>query len=468
MSYQVPQHIDKNKIFIVKRSEIEGRLDAQYYNENLDFSGFIKLSSVAIVKGGKRIPKGYGYSEDTTPYYYLRVADMDSDTQVNVNNLMNISEDVFKILEKYEITEGELAISIAGTIGKTIILKNIPYGKRVILTENCAKILVKQNVKLLSEYLKICLELPIVKKQLDLNYIQTTIPKLGLDKIQGIRLPSIPCIQRQQEIVEYVNEVNRKKQKKDKEAQHLLDSIDDYLLKELGITIPKVKNDINNRMFIIYKKDLIGRYTPSIYRNVVSLRSELYDNVQLSHVAYINPNTKFPQINKEMKISFVPMESINETYAEIENYKNCTINDSKGFTRFQEGDLLWAKITPCMENGKSSIAKNLTNGYGCGSTEFHVIRAKNNSIMVEFIRSILHMKLVRETAKLYFGGSAGQQRVASDFLENFNVPLPPIDKQQEIIDCISNMRNKAKALREQGKAILESAKREVERMIIGE
>lgn len=326
----------------------------------------------------------------------------------------------------------------------------------------------KQNVKLLSEYLKICLELPIVKKQLDLNYIQTTIPKLGLDKIQGIRLPSIPCIQRQQEIVEYVNEVNRKKQKKDKEAQHLLDSIDDYLLKELGITIPKVKNDINNRMFIIYKKDLIGRYTPSIYRNVVSLRSELYDNVQLSHVAYINPNTKFPQINKEMKISFVPMESINETYAEIENYKNCTINDSKGFTRFQEGDLLWAKITPCMENGKSSIAKNLTNGYGCGSTEFHVIRPKNNSIMVEFIRSILHMKLVRETAKLYFGGSAGQQRVASDFLENFNVPLPPIDKQQEIIDCISNMRNKAKALREQGKAILESAKREVERMIIGE
>ena len=56
------------------------------------------------------------------------------------------------------------------------------------------KILVKQNVELLSEYLKICLELPIVKKQLDLNYIQTTIPKLGLDKNQGIRLPSIPGI----------------------------------------------------------------------------------------------------------------------------------------------------------------------------------------------------------------------------------------------------------------------------------
>ena len=135
----MPQHIDKNKIFIVNRSEIGGRLDAQYYNGYLDFSGFIKLSSVAIVKGGKRIPKGYGYSEDATLDDYLRVADMDSDTQVDVNNFMNISEDVFKILEKYEITEGELAISIAGTVGKTIILKNIPCQKRVILTENCAK-----------------------------------------------------------------------------------------------------------------------------------------------------------------------------------------------------------------------------------------------------------------------------------------------------------------------------------------
>lgn len=60
MSYQVPQHIDKNKIFIVNRSEIEGRLDAQYYNENLDFSGFIKLSSVAVVKGGNEYLKVMG------------------------------------------------------------------------------------------------------------------------------------------------------------------------------------------------------------------------------------------------------------------------------------------------------------------------------------------------------------------------------------------------------------------------
>ena len=237
MTYQLPQHISKDKIFIVNRSAIDNRFDVQYYSANLDLSGFVKLSSVAIVKGGKRIPKGYGYSEDATPYYYLRVADMDSDVPVDVNSLMHISNEVFDILERYEINEGELAISIAGTIGKTAILKDIPVGERVILTENCAKILVKPNIELLSDYLKICLELPIVKKQLDLNYIQTTIPKLGLDKIVGIKLPPIPSVQKQQEIVDYIKKAYAQKQAKEAEAQQLLDSIDSYILKELGITL---------------------------------------------------------------------------------------------------------------------------------------------------------------------------------------------------------------------------------------
>lgn len=467
MTYQLPQHISKDKIFIVNRSAIDNRLDAQYYSANLDLSGFVKLSSIAIVKGGKRIPKGYGYSEDATPYHYLRVADMDSDAPVDVNSLMNISNEVFDILERYEINEGELAISIAGTIGKTSILKDIPDGKRVILTENCAKILVKPNIELLSEYLKICLELPIVKKQLDLNYIQTTIPKLGLDKIVGIKLPTIPSVQKQQEIVDYINTAYAQKQAKETEAQQLLNSIDGYLLKELGITIPEVKTDIGSRMFIIQRSELKGRYTPGLYKDAISLHSTIYDNISLSHLAYVNPNTRLPYKDEKMMISFIPMESVNEIYAEINDNKNCIVADSKGFTRFQEGDLLWAKITPCMENGKSAIAKDLINGYGCGSTEFHVIRPKNNDLLIEYIHSLLHMRIVRQTAKLYFGGSAGQQRVASDFLESFNVPLPSKTKQQDIVNYITNIRTRAKALQAEGKAILEEAKRKVENMIIG-
>lgn len=468
MTYQITQHINKEKIFIVKRSAIDNRLDAQYYSANLDLTGFVKLSSVATVKGGKRIPKGYGYSDEATPYHYLRVTDMDSDSQVDVNNLTNISKDVFDILERYEIRKGELAISIAGTIGKTTILKDIPNGKRVILTENCAKILIKSDSELLPEYLKICLELSVVKKQLNLNYIQTTIPKLGLDKIVGIKIPPIPNIQRQKEIVDYMHTAYNQKQAKEVEAQQLLDSIDNYLLKELGITIPELKTDIGSRMFIVQRSELKGRYTPGLYKDAISLHSTIYDNIPLSHLAYINPNTRLPHKDEKMMISFIPMESVNEIYAEINDNKNCIVAESKGFTRFQESDLLWAKITPCMENGKSAIAKDLINGYGCGSTEFHVIRPKNSDLLVEYILSLLHTRIVRQTAKLYFGGSAGQQRVANDFLESFNVPLPSKAKQQEIVDYISNIRTRAKALQAEGKAILEDAKRKVEEMIIGE
>lgn len=115
----------------------------------------------------------------------------------------------------------------------------------------------------------------------------------------------------------------------------------------------------------------------------------------------------------------------------------------------------------------SAIAKGLTNGYGCGSTEFYVIRPKNDELLIEYIHSLLHMKFVRQTAKLYFGGSAGQQRVAVDFLENFNVPLPSVEKQQEIVNYVVNLRNRAKTLRKEGLTILEEAKHEVEQMIIG-
>lgn len=77
------------------------------------------------------------------------------------------------------------------------------------------------------------------------------------------------------------------------------------------------------------------------------------------------------------------------------------------------------------------------------------------------------MRCVRETAKLYFGGSAGQQRVATSFIENFNLPLPHCEKQQEMVTHIYNLRQRAKTFQEEGRAFLENAKKEIEQMIIG-
>jgi restriction endonuclease S subunit len=104
----------------------------------------------------------------------------------------------------------------------------------------------------------------------------------------------------------------------------------------------------------------------------------------------------------------------------------------KGYTYFRDNDVLLAKITPCFENGKSGIAKNLVNGIGFGSTEFFVLRS-NKKILPELLYHFISDEKFIMEGKGNMSGSAGQQRLRADFVENHKVSLPPIKEQQEIV-----------------------------------
>ena len=468
--YQVPQHISQDKIFIVKKSEIEGRLEPDFYKPSIaSLEKKIRLLSTKRLRsyaqsfaGGatpsKRESEKY-YSDSETGIPFLRVQNLQTTGELLLDGCIYINEDTHNgLLKRSQVSEGDLLVKITG-VGRMAIASVAP--KDFVGNTNQHMVVIKTGNPSVSKYLAHYLNLDIIEQIASRHSTGGTRPALDYPSLKNI--PIIEGLD-----FSIIDNAIKVKKAKEVEAKQLLDSIDGYLLKELGIIIPKVKTDLNSRMFVVQKKDLKGRYTPSLYKDAVTLHSTIYENVPLSHLAYINPDTRIPNQNKEMPISFVPMESVNEIYAEITEHKDCFTEESKGFTRFQEGDLLWAKITPCMENGKSAIAKGLTNGYGCGSTEFHVIRPKNDDLLIEYIHCLLHMKLVRQTAKLYFGGSAGQQRVAPDFLENFNVPLPPKVKQKEIVVYIADIRARAKSLQTEGKTILENAKRKVEQMIIGE
>lgn len=475
--YQLPQHISKDKIFIVNRSAIDNRLDAQYYSANLDLSGFVKLSSVAIVKGGKRIPKGYGYSDDATPYHYLRVADMDSDVPVEVNSLMHISNEVFDILERYEINEGELAISIAGTIGKTAILKDIPAGKRVILTENCAKILVKPNIELLSEYLKICLELPIVKKQLDLNYIQTTIPKLGLDKIVGIKIPPIPCMQKQQEIVDYINEAYAQKQAKEAEAQQLLDSIDSYILKELGITLPNLKAELNDRVFYVNYSELSNRLDP--YYSLKYFQQS-FEAIHLGKYPIVSLKSLTTLITSGITPKSGGDAYVDDRLNGIPFIRSGNINID-GELDFN--DLLY--IRPDIHNTimkSSQVRKNdlmiAIVGATIGQVGIYIFDNEaniNQAIALVRLKDGINVEYVKELIKSSIGQLSlnrlkrpvARANINLEEIATIQVVLPPFEVQQKIATQIQSIRQQAKALQAEGKAILEEAKRKIEQMIIG-
>ena len=101
----------------------------------------------------------------------------------------------------------------------------------------------------------------------------------------------------------------------------------------------------------------------------------------------------------------------------------------KGFTYFENGDVLFAKITPCMENGKGAIAEGLTNNIGMGSTEFHVLRPIEGVSSPYWLLALTRLPIFRERASKNMTGTGGQKRVPANYLENFMVGLPPIEEQ---------------------------------------
>ena len=155
---------------------------------------------------------------------------------------------------------------------------------------------------------------------------------------------------------------------------------------------------------------------------------------KLSDLAFINPKTDLSMLADADNISFIPMEDISDDYGEWIGKRIGSKSDIKGYTKFQDGDIIWARITPCMQNGKSSLLSNLVNGKGYGSTEFHIIRIKSSEVLPQYIHTLLRHFDVLSDAKRYFTGSAGQQRVPTSYLENLLIPIPPLDVQKQIAD----------------------------------
>lgn len=174
-------------------------------------------------------------------------------------------------------------------------------------------------------------------------------------------------------------------------------------------------------------------------------------SVPLSEVAEINPKIT-NSLPSEIECSFVPMDCIDEKQGKITQIQIRNVQEVlRGYTPFQENDVLVAKITPCMENGKAAIAKNLINGIGFGTTEFHVIRAREN-IIPEWIFYFIHRPDFRNQAERRMTGSAGQKRVPESFLKEAEIPLPPLDEQKRIAtildqaDRIRRLRHQATQL----------------------
>ena len=173
--------------------------------------------------------------------------------------------------------------------------------------------------------------------------------------------------------------------------------------------------------------------------------------VRLGDIVEINPNKIKINIDENELVDFIPMKNVSENSPEIiENNFEKFKNLQKGYSQFIENDILFAKITPCMENGKTAIVSNLKEKIGYGSTEFHVLRS-TKIISNKLLYNFLKQQRFREDAKYNMTGSVGFRRVPTEFMRSYPFPLPPLEEQQEIVrvlDEVLENENKVKELLE--------------------
>lgn len=161
---------------------------------------------------------------------------------------------------------------------------------------------------------------------------------------------------------------------------------------------------------------------------------DLWQWAKIKDILQINPRNS---LENNLKVSFVPMLLIDNGYSgkhtdEVRLWKQV----KNGFTHFKENDVGIAKITPCFENRKSTIFKNLRNGYGAGTTELHILRTYDDTILPQYLLAYIKSNLFIEKGKQNFIGVVGQQRIGRTYIENLYLPIPPLQEQQRIADQI--------------------------------
>lgn len=205
--------------------------------------------------------------------------------------------------------------------------------------------------------------------------------------------------------------------------------------------------------------EIIEKTKKEIENKINSINS---NKTKLSTIAITNPSKReISHIDENTIVSFIEMASVsNDGFIETKIDRPLKELKKGSFTYFAENDIIIAKITPSMENGKCAIAYDLTNNLGMGSSEFHVIRVKEN-INSKYLFSYLNREIIRKEAEKKMTGASGHRRVPISFYENLQIPLPSIETQKEIVSKIE----KLESIISDAKKIIDTAKDKKEEIL---
>jgi len=318
--------------------------------------------------------------------------------------------------------------------------------------------------RVLSRYLWSFFQLEITHRQLDRIIGGGGVPYLGTEYAKRLRV-ILPPLPEQRKIVAELNAAYAAKRAADEKATKLLASIDDMVLNELGIAkLPKPDTSLSARMFIVSAEEVANAtLAPDHYFDTIDFSKARYSCERFVERIDIDPPCGLEQITK-----LVPMEGVSAEWCAIENIEDISPDATQGYSTFRGGDVIWARITPCMENGKSAVVEAEPSECFCGSTEFLVFRPKDDKVNPYYLQSLLHLKRFREVAAHHFTGTSGHQRVTTDFFKSISIPIPPRSVQDRIASTASSIRAEARKLKADATASLDAAKRGIEMEIVRE
>ncbi|MBR0289183.1 MAG: restriction endonuclease subunit S [Selenomonadaceae bacterium] len=388
---------------------------------------WVTMKDIATLFTGNSINKKIKvekYFGRTDGLIYIATKDIGFDNQIDyATNIRIPASDNFKIAP----TNTPLLCIEGGSAGRKIGFTNQPV---CFVNKLCAFVSNKANPKLIYYFLQ------------TQNFAeQFTKMKHGL--IGGVSIKNLtsmkfplPPLNEQQRIVLLLDELFSKLDEAKELAQAVVDG------SEL-------------RRAAILHKAFIGELS-QLWRDEHGTNLDSWQRVQLGDVCQINP----PKISTrnlldDLEVSFVPMAAVSDVRGEITVPQRKNLREVKsGFTNFAEGDVLFAKITPCMENGKAALVGKLVNHIGYGSTEFFVLRC-GEKILNRFVYHLVRWKIFRDEAKSVMAGAVGQQRVPKRFLTSYQLNLPPLNEQKEIVSLLDDLLGRKQRTKELATKTLE-------------
>jgi len=357
-----------------------------------------------------------------------------------------------------------LVTCIGATIGKTGYISNAGICNQQINA-------ILPNSEILPAYTYFCMCSQYEQQQICINSSATTLPILNKSKFDNLLFP-IPPKEQQSQIVDrikslllFVENIQNNQETLKKTVAEAKSKILDLAIR--GKLVPQDPNDEpasvlieriraekeelikqgkikrNKKESVIFKGDDNSYYLRTESK-AIEITNELpykipdsWEWAKIGDIFQVNPRNKIEDL---LEVSFIPMPLIDDGFSGKHTSEERVWRKVKsGFTHFMEGDIGIAKITPCFENRKSVIFKNLKNGYGAGTTELHILRPYESTILPEYVLAYVKSSMFISKGKQEFTGAVGQQRIGKDYLENSYFPIPPLEEQVRIVEQISTV-----------------------------